>query len=133
MTVADKGKPLNPKSQTTTKQSIEMARDRYIQIRLTDDEMAEIKLRAGNITTSTFLRQLALDQPTPQPSPKPTKIVYSADPELVREINRIGININQITRHLNEGQPLSNAILIALLNLQTSLDETVARTMTNDS
>lgn len=110
-----------------------MARDRYIQIRLTDDELLEIKKRAGNITTSTFLRQSALQQPIPQPNPKPTKIVYSADPELVRAINRIGININQITRHLNEGQPLSNAILIALLNLQTSLDETVARTMTNDS
>ena len=110
-----------------------MARDRYIQIRLTDDELLEIKKRAGNITTSTFLRQLALEQPIAQPNPKPTKIVHSADPELVREVNRIGININQITRHLNEGQPLSNAILIALLNLQTSLDETVSRTMTNDS
>lgn len=110
-----------------------MARDRYIQIRLTDDELLEIKKRAGNITTSTFLRQSALEQPIAQPNPKPTKVIHSADPELIREINRIGININQITRHLNEGQPLSNAILIALLNLQTSLDETVSRTMTNDS
>lgn len=110
-----------------------MARDRYIQIRLTDDELLEIKKRAGNITTSTFLRQSALEQPIAQPNPKPTKVIHSAEPELIREINRIGININQITRHLNEGQPLSNAILIALLNLQTSLDETVARTMTNDS
>lgn len=110
-----------------------MARDRYIQIRLTDDELLEIKKRAGNITTSTFLRQSALEQPIAQPNPKPAKVIHSADPELIREINRIGININQITRHLNEGQPLSNAILIALLNLQTSLDETVSRTMTNDS
>lgn len=110
-----------------------MARDRYIQIRLTDDELLEIKKRAGNVTTSTFLRQAALNQPIAQPKSKPTKVIHSADPELIREINRIGININQITRHLNEGQPLSNAILIALLNLQTSLDETVARTMTNDS
>lgn len=110
-----------------------MARDRYIQIRLTEDELLEIKKRAGSATTSTFLRQSALNQPIAQPNPKPTKVIYSADPELIREVNRIGININQITRHLNEGQPLSNAILIALLNLQTSLDDTVARTMTNDS
>lgn len=110
-----------------------MARDRYIQIRLTDDEMAEIKKRAGGINTSTFLRQLALEQPVPQPNPKPTKIFYSADPELIREVNRIGININQIAKHINEGQELSNSVLIALLSLQTSLDDAIERTMTNDS
>jgi len=110
-----------------------MARDRYIQIRLTDDELLEIKKRAGNITTSTFLRQSALAQPIAQPNPKPKKVIHSADPELIREVNRIGININQITKHLNEGQPLSNAVLIALLNLQTSLDDAIKRTLPNDS
>ena len=110
-----------------------MARNRYIQIRLTDEELLEIKKRAGNITTSTFLRQLALEQPIAQQNSKPTKVIHSADPELIREINRIGININQITKHLNEGQSLSNAVLIALLKLQTSLDDTVSRTITNDS
>lgn len=110
-----------------------MARDRYIQIRLTDDEMKEIKKRAGNITTSTFLRQLALEQPIPQPTSKPKKVIHSADPELIREVNRIGININQLAKHANEGQEVGNAVLIALLNLQTSLDDAVARTMTNDS
>lgn len=110
-----------------------MARDRYIQIRLTDSEMVEIKKRAGGITTSAFLRQLALEQPVPQPNPKPTKIVHSADPELVREINRIGININQIAKHINEGHELSNSVLIVLLGLQTSLDGVIERTITNDS
>lgn len=108
-----------------------MARERYIQIRLTDEEMREIKKRSGD-NVSTFLRQLALEQPIPKLSSKPKQVVHSADPELIREVNRIGININQITRHLNEGQPLSNAVLIALLNLHTSLDDAVARTMTND-
>lgn len=108
-----------------------MARERYIQIRLTDEEMKEIKKRSGD-NVSTFLRQLALEQPIPKPSVKPKKVVHSADPKLIREVNRIGININQITKHLNEGQPLSNAVLIALLNLQTSLDDAIARTMTND-
>ena len=109
-----------------------MSRDQYIQIRLTNEEKSDIENRAGELGVSTYLRQLALEQPISKPNPKPTKVIYSADPELIREINRIGININQITRHLNEGQPLSNAILIALLNLQTSLDDAVARTMTND-
>lgn len=110
-----------------------MARDRHIQIRLSDEEMVEIKKRAGGISTSRFLRQLALDQPIPQPNAKPKKIVHSADPELIRQINRIGININQIAKYLNEGQEVGNAVLIALLNLQVSLDNAMARTMTNDS
>lgn len=110
-----------------------LARSKFLKLRVTDDELEQIKKNSGGIPMSTFLRQLALDQPTPQPKPKSTKIIHSADPELIREVNRIGININQITKHLNEGQPLSNAILIALLNLQNSLDDTVARTITNDS
>lgn len=110
-----------------------MARERYIQIRLTHDEMAEIKKRAGGIATSAFLRQSALDQPVPQPNPKPTKIIHSADPELVREVNRIGININQIAKQLNEGHRLSNSILIALIELQASLEDAVSRTLPNDS
>lgn len=110
-----------------------MTRNRYIQIRLTDDEMAEIKKRAGGITTSAFLRQLALEQPIPQPKPRPKEILHKADPDLVREVNRIGININQIAKNINERQEVGNAVLIALLNLQASLDKTLAKTMTDDS
>lgn len=109
-----------------------MTRKKYIQIRLTDKEKSDIESRAGELGVSTYLRQIALEQPIVQPNPKPTKIVHSADPELIREINRIGININQITKHLNEGQPLSNAILIALLDLQTTLDKALASSMPDD-
>lgn len=111
-----------------------MARNRYIQIRLSDDELEEITKRAGQLDKSTWLRQLALGQPiAEQPKPKPKKVIHTADPELIREVNRIGNNINQIAKHLNEGNQLSNAILIALLNLQTSLDETVQRVISYDS
>ena len=110
-----------------------MARTKWLKIRVSDQEIADIKKRTGSHDMSNNVRSLVLDQPIAPPEPKHKKIVHSADPELVRAINRIGININQITRHLNEGQQLSNAVLIALLNLQTSLDDAVSRTMTNDS
>lgn len=110
-----------------------MSRKRYIQIRVTDDELKEIKQRAGNVSTSTFLRQLALDQPIAQPPIPSKEVVHKCDPDLIREVNHIGNNINQIARYLNEGNELSNAVLIALLNLQTSLDETVQRVMKDDS
>ena len=109
-----------------------MARTKWLKIRVSDAEIADIKKRVGGGDMSNYVRGLVLEQPVAAPEPKTKKVVHSADPELVRAINRIGININQITRHLNEGQPLSNAVLVALLNLQTSLDDTVARTMAND-
>lgn len=110
-----------------------MSRKRYIQIRVTEDELQEIKQRAGNVSTSTFLRRLALDQPIAQPPTPSREIVHKCDPDLIREVNLIGNNINQIARHLNEGNKLSNSILIELLNLQNSLDETVQRVMKDDS
>lgn len=108
-------------------------KNRYIQIRVTDDELQEIKQRAGNVSTSTFLRQLALDQPIAQPPNPSREIIHKCDPELIRQVNYIGNNINQIAKQLNSGTELSNAVLIALLNLQTSLDETVQRVMPHDS
>lgn len=110
-----------------------MSRKRYIQIRVTEDELQEIKQRAGNVSTSTFLRKLALDQPIAQPLTPSKEVIHKCDPDLIREVNHIGNNINQIARYLNEGNKLSNLILIELLNLQTSLDELVQRVMKDDS
>lgn len=110
-----------------------MSRKRYIQIRVTDDELQEIKQRTGNVSTSTFLRRTALAQPIAQPPTPSREIIHKCDPDLIREVNRIGNNINQIAKQLNQGTELSNAVLIALLNLQTSLDETVQRVMKDDS
>lgn len=110
-----------------------MSRKRYIQIRVTDDELKEIKERAGNVSTSTFLRQLALGQPIAQPPTPSREVVHKCDPDLIRQVNLIGNNINQIAKQLNSGDQLSNSVLIALLNLQTSLDETVQRVMKDDS
>ena len=107
-------------------------RDRNIQIRLTDTEFNEIKIRAGELGTSTFLRQLALGQKIEQPKSKVKKIVYAADPELVRHVAWIGNNLNQIAKHLNVGNKLDNDVLLALVNLQTALDAELKRIMTND-
>lgn len=110
-----------------------MSRKRYIQIRVTDNELEQIKERAGNVSTSTFLRQTALAQPIAQPPTPSKEVIHKCDPELIRQVNYIGNNINQIAKQLNSGTELSNAVLIALLNLQKSLDETVQRVMKDDS
>ena len=109
-----------------------MARTKWLKIRVSDAEIADIKKRAGQHDMSNYVRGLVLDQPVAAPEPKSKKIVHSADPELVRAINRIGININQIAKQTNAGQEVGNAVLMALLNLQTSLDEALASSVPDD-
>ena len=109
-----------------------MARTKWLKIRVSDDEIVDIKKRAGRHDMSTYARGLILDQPIAPPEPKHKKIVHSADLELVRAINRIGININQIAKQTNTGQEVGNAVLIALLDLQTTLDKALASSMPDD-
>lgn len=109
-----------------------MARDKYLQIRLTEEERFEIEARAGALTLSGFLRNLALSQPIPQPIPKPEIVIHSADPELVRAVAWIGNNMNQIAKHLNSGNATDNSILLKLIEIQAALDTELKRVMTDD-
>ena len=109
-----------------------MARTKWLKIRVSDDELLDIKKRTGAHDMSNYVRKLVLDQPIAPPEPKHKKTVHSADPELVRAINRIGININQIAKQTNTGQEVGNAVLIALLDLQTTLDKALASSMPDD-
>ena len=121
-----RGNPLTP----TTLRMLHMSdekptkkiRDKHIQIRLTVTEFNEIKIRAGELGTSTFLRQLALNQKIQQPKPKAKKIIHAADPELVRHVAWIGNNINQIAKHLNLGNKIDNELLMTLVKIQADLD-----------
>ena len=107
-------------------------RDRHIQIRLTDSEFNDIKARAGELGTSTFLRQLALDQKIEKPQAKAKKIIHAADPELIRHVAWIGNNINQIAKNLNLGNKVDNDVLINLVKIQADLDSELARIMSHD-
>ena len=109
-----------------------MARTKWLKIRVSDDEMIDIKKRIGQHDLSNYVRSLILDQSIAPAKPKHKKLVHSADPELVRAINRIGININQIAKQTNTGQEVGNAVLIALLDLQTTLDKALASSMPDD-
>ena len=109
-----------------------MAREKWLKIRVSDQELADIKKRVGGGDMSNYVRGLVLDQPVAAPEPKTKKIVHSADPELVRAINRIGININQIAKQTNTEQEVDNAVLMALLNLQTTLDNALASSVPDD-
>ena len=109
-----------------------MARTKWLKIRVSDDEIVDIKKRAGRHDMSTYARGLILDQPVAAPELKTKKIVHSADPELVRHVAWVGNNMNQIAKHLNLGNQVDNEVLMTLVKIQADLDTELQRIMSND-
>lgn len=69
-------------------------RNKTIRFRVNDSEYDLINERA-NGSVSDWLRSLALNQ-------KPRKKAKPVNPELIYQLNKIGVNLNQIAKHLNQ-------------------------------
>ena len=76
-------------------------RNREISIRVNDYELLELKKRNRGSTVASWLRDLALGV-TP---------VKPVDPDLVRQLGRIGSNVNQLTRHVNTERQVDAQVL----------------------
>lgn len=75
-------------------------RDLFIYVRATQNEKELLKAKAQSydLTLSGWLRQIAFTGKLR----KKVRSVPDADPVLIREINRLGNNMNQLARHANE-------------------------------
>jgi len=67
--------------------------------------------KSHHLSLSELIRQKLNNTKT---KPKKSHRIKTVDPELLREINAIGNNINQIARRINEGQKFD-----AVLELQS--------------
>ncbi len=76
---------------------MERKRDKQINIRLTGGEYLDVckKINESDLSLSEYIRKSILG--------KEIKII-SGIKELVQELNRIGNNLNQLTRKVNEGK-----------------------------
>ena len=79
-------------------------RTREISIRVNDYELLELKKRNRGSTVASWLRDLALGV-TP---------VKPVDPDLVRQLGRIGSNLNQLTRHVNTERQVDAQVLLEI-------------------
>jgi len=77
-------------------------RDEQLKLRLTLAEIERLREQAATsgLTVADYARRRILGLPV---SPAPRR----ADAALLSELNRIGVNINQIARSLNRGQSLA--------------------------
>lgn len=86
-------------------------RNREIAIRVNDYELTEIKKRNSENTVASWLRGLALGA-TP---------VKPVDPELVRQLGRIGSNLNQLTKHVNTEKQVDAKVLTEIKAIREQL------------
>lgn len=97
-----------------------------IKIRVNLDEKTFIKNRAGPQATAEWLRQLAMDFHV-ELAKRPVRHfarIENKDPDrssIVREIARIGNNLNQISRVLNSLQYNESHIDLIMLSTQLNL------------
>ncbi|HCC0196306.1 MobC family plasmid mobilization relaxosome protein [Proteus mirabilis] len=97
-------------------------RNKRIEIAVTDDEYQQLQERKTKPRLAEWLRELALGQ-------KPKRQPKSIDPALLFELNRIGVNLNQIARHCHQA-PVSMEtvnIALALRHIEAQLREVLDR------
>ena len=95
----------------------QIKRTKAIKIRLTDEEHERLKeLQQGN-ELATWMRTTCLTIGEAQQA--------KADPQILRELNKIGVNMNQIARAVNSHQADYIAIQQALSQISDQLDEII--------
>ena len=101
--------PRSPKTGAKAQRKIELT------LRVNSHEHELIKQRQTEKTMSAWLRKLAL---------KSTPIAI-ADPDLIRQIGRVGSNLNQITKHANTNKQLDKQVLNEITAIRKLMHELV--------
>ncbi len=102
-------------------------RDRDFKIRVNEYEYEALKKRQTGKTFAGWLRQVALG----------IVPIHQADAVLVRNLGRIGSNLNQIARYVNTQKALDqnvlNEIITIRLMMQKLIDQNIADAIAKDN
>ena len=92
---------------------------------VSDYETLKQTSKDHNLTMSEFIRKSVNSKIENAPAPKTKKVYKVADTQLLYELNKIGVNLNQIAKNLNaKKDDVSNvAILRELVTLEKKLNE----------
>ena len=97
---------------------------KVIGVRASFSEYAELEAKASklNLTVPSYLRKVGLDAPktAARSAPNVDRKLFS---EAIGQLGKIGNNVNQIARHLNEGSNASLNINSLTKQLRAVLDE----------
>ena len=83
-------------------------RKKQISFRVSDKEYENLREKSerANLSTPQFCKRVALSKKIKQP-----KIDYSGATKIAAELRKIGTNVNQIAKHLNAGESVSQTEL----------------------
>jgi len=88
-------------------------RTKKIEIMTTDEEYELLHQRKTKARLAEWMRETCLDQ-------KPIKRVSTVDPLLLYELNKIGVNLNQIAKKFQFGEH-NIEWLVAILHIEQQL------------
>lgn len=86
-------------------------RDKEIKIRVNEDELQKLNESKTQKSLAPWVRDLALGA-TP---------IHQADPELVRQIGRIGSNLNQLVKQVNTDKMIDKQVLYHIKMIESLL------------
>lgn len=93
---------------------------RKVRFTLAEDEYVRLQASRAKLSASEFIRTAALKIKIQPPRSR-------ADTELLRELNAIGVNVNQIARALNRGRDTPGYLDALADKLSRILDEVATR------
>lgn len=94
-------------------------RNHEISIRVTSDELQQLKDRKTESTLAGWMRNLGLGM-TP---------IKQADPQLVRALGRIGSNLNQVAKHANTYNELDQSVLAEITAIRNVLNKLIEKNL----
>ena len=113
-----------PKKQTSDR------REQWIKARVSPAEHADILTRAARarVSPSEFVRQSALAIPGASPADAPVAVAEEAaqaDFELIDQLRRVGVNLNQLTRVANQTGFMPDGLEETLARVDRLLDRMI--------
>ena len=97
------------------KLSDEKMRTNVTKVRFNESEYEKVLARQSGNTFAGWLRQVALD----------IVPIHQADAELVRNIGRIGSNLNQLARYVNTEKSLDQNVLNEIVVIRSMLKQLI--------
>lgn len=76
-------------------------------------ELIQRKARSANIPPTTFLRRAGLQR----------KVIHRTTPEAIQALNRVGVNLNQLTRIANTTGHVPAELQAVLARVEEAVDE----------
>ena len=92
-------------------------RSKSIKVRLNEHELEQVLKRQSGNTTAGWLRQVALG----------IVPIHQADADLVRNIGRIGSNLNQLARYVNTQKIIDQNVHNEIVAIRTMLQQLIAK------